>query len=300
MANTKTGLGNDPLSWIHTTDTNRQESQRTNDKMVAENKDRQSNLIDGKRVRVVPIGSVFADPKQPRKEIDRDSPDMQELAESIRKHGFINFITVRETGPKQYIIIAGGRRFTAAQIAGLKEIPVMVVADDKEPVDYALLQLEENLKRKDLTAFEEAEAYTRLQLDFGLQQKDVVEKTGKSKSYISKMLKLNNLAAAIKADIQESLQKVPREVMFELADYGADDQQMLWGKIRDNATIVALGKAVKRWESMKKKGPGAEKNWPDPELVLEALKKAMKKDKYAIFLFLTPKKVEKLLKEFGE
>ena len=97
----------------------------------------------------------------------------------------------------------------------------MVIAEDKAPEDYALLQLEENLQRKNLTPFEEADTYERLHSEFGLQQKDIVQRTGKSKGYISRMMKLSNISPEVKEQARET----PREVLFELASYPGDQQK---------------------------------------------------------------------------
>ena len=277
----KSGLGSNPLSWIQPTKQGISDSD--------------SQIVDGKEIKVVEITKIKPDPNQPRKEINSQSADIKELAQSIKVHGFINFITVRQE-EDLYIIVAGERRYTAAKIAGLEKIPVMIIDESKAPLDYALIQLEENLQRENLNTFDEADFYQRLQAEFGLQQKQIVERVGKSKAYISKMMKLAKIEPQIKQQAKE--QSVPREVLFELSSLQAESQTEVWEKIKKNPTIAAIEKSK---VSLTKKKPVKKKNQrPDAELVFQALKKALKKDNDAIFNFIPAKKVQKLLEEYGE
>lgn len=277
----KSGLGSNPLSWIQPTKQGITDSD--------------SQIVDGKEIKVVEITKVKPDPNQPRKEINPQSADIKELAQSIKVHGFINFITVRQQ-QEVYIIVAGERRYTAAKVAGLKKIPVMIIDESKAPLDYALIQLEENLQRENLNTFDEADFYQRLQSEFGLQQKQIVERVGKSKAYISKMMKLAKIEPQIKQQAKE--QSVPREVLFELSSLQSENQTQIWEKIKKNPTIAALEKSK---VGLTKKKPAKKKSQqPDATLVFQALKKAMKKDSEAIFKFIPSKKVQKLLQEYGE
>ena len=277
----KSGLGSNPLSWIQPTKQGITDSD--------------SQIVDGKEIKVVEIAKVKPDPNQPRKEINPQSADIKELAQSIKVHGFINFITVRQQ-QEVYIIVAGERRYTAAKVAGLKKIPVMIIDESKAPLDYALIQLEENLQRENLNTFDEADFYQRLQAEFGLQQKQIVERVGKSKAYISKMMKLAKIEPQIKQQAKE--QSVPREVLFELSSLPSENQTQIWEKIKKSPTIAALEKSK---VGLTKKKPTKKKSQqPDATLVFQALKKAMQKDSEAIFKFIPSKKVQKLLQEYGE
>jgi ParB family chromosome partitioning protein len=307
----KTGLGNDPFSWIAPKEEEKKEETPVEDKAKDKSQTteevkaesippgpKQSQIVDGKEIRVVPISAVTPDPHQPRKGVDASSEDIKELAESIKKHGFINFITVKADKAGGYIVVAGERRFTAAKVAGFSEIPVMVIAEDKAPEDYALLQIEENMQRKELTPFEEADAYIRLQQEFGLQQKEIVQRTQKSKGYISRMMKLSGIAQELRTVIQVA----PREILFELASFPDEQQKLIWQKIKENPSIVAFEKARKKLEAQqeKKKEEPEETERPDPDAVFDSLKRAMKKDKNMLFEFITPKKVDRLMSEFGK
>ena len=256
-------------------------------------------MIDNKSIRSVPISSVLPDPEQPRKNIDPESETIKELAASIKKHGFINFITVREGEKGQYIIVAGERRYTAAKVAGLEEIPVMVAAEGRDPVDYALIQMEENLQRQDLSPLEELEGYNRLIQDFGLKQRAIVGLIKKSESYLSKMLGLNALSRKIKDDIINWKMAVARDILWEVAGYSEEDQEYIWKRIREKPVRSVLNKVKDKLAAKKgKKKRKKDATGYEASEVWEALKQAVSKDKDRIFEFITPKKVEKLLEEF--
>lgn len=254
--------------------------------------------IDGKEIATVALKYIFPDPNQPRKKIDPKSQGIKDLAESIKKHGFINFITVRKENSRKYIVVAGERRYTAAKEAGLKEIPV-IVSLDKEPVDYALVQMEENLQREDLTPFDELEGYNRLIGEFGLKQKDIVQLVNKKKSYISKMMSLNKLSQKIKTDIDEWDLEVSRDILWDVAKISPEDQEFIWKKIRSKPIRSALTSATKQLEASKSK---EEKNKDElePQVLWEALKKAVSKDKGILLKYISHKKAMQLLDEFGK
>ena len=132
---------------------------------------------------------------QPRTRMDEGA--LGELAESIRTQGIMQPILVRELGeePGQYEIIAGERRFRAAQLAGLKEVPVLVreVADEHA----AVMALIENIQREDLNPLEEAHGVRRLLDEFGLTHEQAAQAIGRSRSATSNLLRLLNLAAPV-------------------------------------------------------------------------------------------------------
>ncbi|GFN37167.1 ParB/RepB/Spo0J family partition protein [Tepidimicrobium xylanilyticum] len=145
--------------------------------------DKEANLVKN-----IDISSIFPNKEQPRKEFD-DSL-LEELKESIKQHGVLQPIIVREreTG---YEIVAGERRWRAAKTAGLKEIPCVVMEiDDEEAVKLALI---ENLQRDDLNPVEEANAFKKLIEDYNLTHEEVAKSLGKSRSYITNSIRLLNL-----------------------------------------------------------------------------------------------------------
>lgn len=137
----------------------------------------------------LPLHRVEPNPDQPRQDFNEE--ELQSLAESIRVHGVIQPLTVRETSDGYYQIIAGERRWRASRLAGLTEVPALVIeADDKTAKELALI---ENLQRQDLNSVEEALGYQSLMDDFGLTQEEAAERVGKSRSAVANSLRLLTL-----------------------------------------------------------------------------------------------------------
>ena len=138
---------------------------------------------------LLPIHKVEPNPGQPRQDFDPE--ELQSLADSIAIHGVVQPLTVREVSNGYYQIIAGERRWRAARIAELKEIPVVIVeADDQKVMELALI---ENLQRQDLNPVEEALGYQALMQDHGLTQEDAAKRVGKSRPAVANALRLLNL-----------------------------------------------------------------------------------------------------------
>ena len=151
--------------------------------------DFQEPVLEKSNYRTVPLHRIEPNPEQPRKDFDEEA--LQELSESISVHGLIQPLTVRETDPGYYQIIAGERRWRACRMAGLVEIPVVVIeADDCKAMELALI---ENLQRSDLNCVEEALGYQTLVDDFGLTQEDCASRVGKSRSAVANAMRLLNL-----------------------------------------------------------------------------------------------------------
>ena len=144
-------------------------------------------------LRDVPTSSISPNPNQPRVHFDEDS--LNDLANSIKEIGVLQPLLVRETSPGTYQLIAGERRWRAAQRAKLTEVPVVVrEINQLESVEQALV---ENLHRQDLTALEEASAYQQLADDFGLTHEKVAKRVGKSRAAVTNALRLLSLPASI-------------------------------------------------------------------------------------------------------
>ncbi len=147
----------------------------------------------------LPISKVEPRAGQPRTQFDE--PALQELAESIGRHGLLQPITVRRLDSGYYQIIAGERRWRAARLAGLTEVPVRIVeADDRNAQELALV---ENLQREDLNPMEEARGYRALMEDYGLTQEAVSQSVGKSRPAVANALRLLGLQKPI-ADMVEN------------------------------------------------------------------------------------------------
>jgi ParB family chromosome partitioning protein len=142
---------------------------------------------------VLPLGKMQAGKYQPRTRMDEGG--LQELAASIRAQGLMQPILVRPVGPDQYEIIAGERRFRAARIAGLEEVPVLV--KDVPDQAAAAMALIENIQREDLNPLEEAQGIQRLLDEFNFTHEQAAESVGRSRSAVSNLLRLLNLATPV-------------------------------------------------------------------------------------------------------
>lgn len=143
----------------------------------------------------VPIEYLRPNPRNPRKSFNEK--ELNELAASIRQRGIVQPIVVRELSrsPETYEIVAGERRWRAAQQAGLHEVPIAIVeADDKTSLEFAII---ENVQRSDLNAIEEAGGYAKLMNEFGYSPVDLATILGRSRSHVSNTLRLLNLAPSI-------------------------------------------------------------------------------------------------------
>ena len=139
--------------------------------------------------RMLPLHRVEPNPEQPRQDFDQE--ELEALAESIRQHGIIQPLTVRETSEGYYQIIAGERRWRAARMAELTEVPAIVIeADNKKAMELALI---ENLQRQDLNSVEEALGYQSLINEFGLTQEEAAARVGKSRPAVANALRLLSL-----------------------------------------------------------------------------------------------------------
>jgi ParB family chromosome partitioning protein len=157
-----------------------------------------SAAISGRSLLALPIEVVERNPGQPRRQFDEQK--LAELAASIREHGVIEPILVRRDG-RGYRLVAGERRWRAAQRAGLKEIPAIIrEASEREAFELALV---ENLQRTDLNAIEEAEAYQILLTDHSLTQDEVASRVGKERSTVANALRLLRLPEAVREAVAE-------------------------------------------------------------------------------------------------
>ena len=142
---------------------------------------------------LLPLHRVEPNKDQPRQDFDEE--ELEALAESIRIHGVIQPLTVRQLDSGFYQIIAGERRWRASRMAGLTEIPAVIIeADDRKTKELALI---ENLQRQDLNPVEEALGYQSLMTDYGLTQEETAARVGKSRSAVTNTLRLLNLSAPV-------------------------------------------------------------------------------------------------------
>ena len=153
-------------------------------------------------LRAIPIEAIDPNPRQPRKQSTRES--LEEMAESIRAHGLLQPIIVSPlpgAAPERYQLIAGERRWRAAQLAGLHLIPALVrEATPDQSLEMALV---ENLQREDLNAIEAAEAFDRLVAEFGLKHEEIARRTGKDRVTITNLLRLLKLPAEVQELVRD-------------------------------------------------------------------------------------------------
>jgi ParB family chromosome partitioning protein len=148
---------------------------------------------------MIPIDSIEINPYQPRNQFEKE--ELEELAHSIKTLGLIQPITVRKLGAHTYQIISGERRWRAAKVAGLKEIPAYIrIADDQSMMEMALV---ENIQRSDLNPLEISFAYKRLMEEFELTHEILAERVGKTRSTITNYLRLLKLPPTIQQGIRE-------------------------------------------------------------------------------------------------
>ncbi len=151
------------------------------------------------RVQYIPLGRIRPNPQQPRRSFDEEG--LAELAASIRSCGILQPLTVRRAG-ESYELVAGERRLRAARIAGLREVPCLVAQVGEE--DSALLALMENLQRRDLDCWEEAQAIARLISRYGLSQEEAARRLGRAQPTVANKLRLLRLPEDVRALLREN------------------------------------------------------------------------------------------------
>lgn len=173
----------------------------------------------------IPLSQIEPDPNQPR----RDLGDLTELSASIRELGIIQPVIVSIVGYERYRIVAGERRFTAAGLAGLSKIPAIVrSAEEHQRLE---IQLVENLHRKDLSPFEEAESYRRLIVEFNLTHDQLGKRLGKTQGTVTEILNILSLPEQIQKEARESDGaggRMSKSLLQEIARRPSEDQLRLW------------------------------------------------------------------------
>jgi ParB family chromosome partitioning protein len=219
---------------------------------------RSDRVAPGGGVRRVPIEFIRPNPRNPRKTfVDEDLTD---LANSVKEKGIVQPVLVRtsKTDPNQFEIIAGERRWRAAQRAGLHEVPVIVQeVSDKEALEIAII---ENVQRADLNALEEAHGYEQLILEFSYTQQDLAQVIGKSRSHVANTLRLMKLPEKVKVLVGEG----KLTAGHARALVGADDPEGLASRIVSEGLTVrdaeALAQAPKPVDASKGGRPKREKD----------------------------------------
>lgn len=198
-------------------------------------------------ISMLPIESIEANPFNPRTNFEKEA--LKELSASIAVHGIIQPLTVRKLGRGKFQLISGERRFRAAQLAGLKEVPAYVrVANDQTMLEMALV---ENIQREDLNPIEVALSYSRLIDECNLTQDQLSQKISKSRSSITNHLRLLKLPAPIQAGLKDRL--ITMGHARALVSAGDEDLQVeLFNRIVEEKLSVRDIEAILRGESIKK------------------------------------------------
>ena len=205
----------------------------------------------------LPISQVESHSGQPRKYFDEES--LAELADSIREHGIIQPLTVRKLASGYYQIIAGERRWRAARIAGLSEVPAIVIeADDRKAAELAMI---ENLQREDLNPMEEAAGFHSLMENYHMTQEEAAQRVGKSRSAVANALRLLNLTEPVRAMVEDG----------RLSAGHARALLVLSPALQEKTaeTVVNTGLSVRQTEALVKKLQAEPKEKPakDPNTV---------------------------------
>ncbi len=195
----------------------------------------------GEKIQRADLASIVPSPLQPRKDFAREA--LNELVESIRQHGIIQPLVVRDVRGK-HELIAGERRWRAAQEAGLSQVPIITrTATDLEVLELSLI---ENLQRADLNPIEEAQAYARLANEFGMRQEDIAQKVGRSRAAVANSMRLLDLHQQVQAWVTQGLLSVGHaKVLLALKE--PDEQRAVAEMIlRRSATVRATERLVAR------------------------------------------------------
>ena len=201
----------------------------------------------------VDLELISPNPYQPRTSLDPVA--LEELADSIREHGMLQPLIVTQLSskapgePVRYQLIAGERRWQAARLAGLNQVPVLI--KEATPSEALQLALVENLQRSDLNPLEEAQAYHQLIAEFGLTQEDVARRVGKQRSTVANALRLLGLSGEVKKSLAcGEITEGHARALLGLPDEAA--RQYLWQRILERGwNVRQVEEAVRRWSQGK-------------------------------------------------
>ena len=200
----------------------------------------------------LPISQVESCSSQPRKSFDEAA--LAELADSIRQHGIIQPLTVRKLSSGYYQIIAGERRWRAARLAGLSEVPVIVVeADDRKAAELAMI---ENLPREDLNPMEEAAGFQSLIENYHMTQEEAAQRVGKSRSAVANALRLLGLTPSVRAMVESGKLSAGHARALLTLDPQTQESAA--------AAVVDGGLSVRQTEALVKRLTAQEKPKPQP------------------------------------
>jgi ParB family chromosome partitioning protein len=201
--------------------------------------------LDSDQLREIDIDRILPNSHQPRKSFDETG--LNELADSIKEHGLVQPVVVRVLEDGFFQLIAGERRWRAAQRAGLFRIPAVIrEAGEHDALEIALI---ENLQREDLNPIEEAQAYERLIVDFGMTQEEVARRVGKNRTTIANMLRLLRLPPEVQQWLRENrLSTGHAKALLSLSDLDAileTARRIIQGNYSVRQTEMLVGRCSK-------------------------------------------------------
>jgi ParB family chromosome partitioning protein len=229
--------------------------------------------LDTDQLREIDIDRILPNSHQPRKNFDEQG--LSELADSIREHGVVQPVVVRGLDDGFFQLIAGERRWRAAQRAGLLRIPAVIrEAGEHDALEIALI---ENLQREDLNPIEEAQAYERLIVDFGMTQEEVARRVGKNRTTIANMLRLLRLPAEVQQWLRENrISTGHAKALLSLSDLDAilETARKI---IQGNYSVRQTEMLVARYAKMATDDPGNGSGYIDPNVkaAIHALEQAL-------------------------
>ena len=233
MAAKKSGLGRGldalfPEKTVHS----KQEEKPVQKAVSADDEKEKETETAGSRIKTVKISKVEPNREQPRKKFDEDA--LLELSESIKQYGILQPLLVSDK-KDYYELIAGERRWRAAKMAGLKEVPVIIKEfSDQETVEISLI---ENIQREDLNPVEEAQAYKRLIDEFHLKQDEIADRVAKSRTAVTNSLRLLKLDPRVQdMVVDEMITAGHARAILSIPD--PDMQEMVASKVFDNQLSV--------------------------------------------------------------
>ena len=193
-------------------------------------------------ISLLPISSIETNPFNPREHFEQEA--LEELANSIEEHGIIQPLTVRKLGRDKYQLISGERRFRAAQLAGLIEVPAYIrVANDQAMLEMALV---ENIQREDLNAIEVGLSYQRLIEECSLTQEQLGEKIAKSRSNVTNHLRLLKLPVTIQAGVRDRLISMGHARALVAVSDETEQLELFNQIVKENMSVRQLEQLLKK------------------------------------------------------
>ena len=219
----------------------------------------------------LPISQVEPGLKQPRKRVEEEA--LQDLADSIRTHGIIQPLTVRRLSSGYYQIIAGERRWRAAKLAGLTEVPAVIIeADDRKVMELGLI---ENLQREDLNPIEEANGYKVLVEEYGLTQEEVAQRVGKSRPAVANALRLLALPDPVCQLLEEGKLSAGHARAILSIPNGGLQMQLAKKVVEDGLSVRQTEALAKRLSAEEKVAPSPAPAGPDLSIYYKEAEKSL-------------------------